>query len=86
MDTAAGRAGFARCGEVYAVTVTGRGVTCTCPAGVTGKACKHGVALAAPMATADLSSPLAGDADAADAEGQPPATHPAEAAGGPQRR
>ena len=78
LDTAVGLAGFARCGEVYAVTVTPGSVTCTCPAGVTGKACKHGIALRELIATADLPSPFPrGDADAGDTERQPPVTHPA---------
>ena len=59
LDTVAGRAAAIRCGDVYAVTVAGSRVSCTCPGAVAGgRRCKHGFAVAEPVATGDIPSPF----------------------------
>ena len=59
LDTAAGRTAAVRCGDVYAVTVAGSRVSCTCPGAVAGgRRCKHGYAVAALVATGDIPSPF----------------------------
>ena len=59
LDTAAGRAAAIRCGDVYAVTVAGSRVSCTCPGAVAGgRRCKHGFAVAELLAVGDIPSPF----------------------------
>lgn len=62
LDTAAGRAGAARVGEVYECRVGVRNPSCTCPGfAAGGRTCKHMVALDALVESGDLADPMAGD-------------------------
>lgn len=59
LDIVAGREAAIRCGDVYRTVVATRRPSCTCPGFALGKrTCKHMIALAELVESADLPSPL----------------------------